>query len=156
MTFASFLRSEWISVWKSLVGYFQSAIASVDKNSHRRCSVEKVFLKISQNSQENTCAPDSGNFAKFLRTPFLQNNSGQLLLNGTGQLFFQYSTGWLVFKPSTWVKPAPFLKGLAHLYKHFAISSPLLTCIIIPHLNVRSQNIEAGTLKECEEEFFKF
>ena len=62
---------------------------------------KKVFLEISQNSQENTCARDSFliklqacnfikkeslyrcfpvNFAKFLRTPFLQNTSGQLLL----------------------------------------------------------------------------
>ena len=31
------------------------------RSSHRRCSVEKVFLEISQNSQENTCA----------RVPFL-------------------------------------------------------------------------------------
>ena len=26
------------------------------RNSHRRCSIKKVFLEISQNSQENTCA----------------------------------------------------------------------------------------------------
>ena len=60
-----------------------------------------VFLKISLNSQENTCARAlflielqvgrlqlywkrencfSVNFAKFLRTPFLQNTSGRLLL----------------------------------------------------------------------------
>ena len=26
------------------------------KSSHRMCSVKKVFLEISQNSQENTCA----------------------------------------------------------------------------------------------------
>ena len=53
----------------------------------RRCSVKKVFLKISQNVQEITCAgvfiliklQASGactlmfpvNFVKFLRTPFL-------------------------------------------------------------------------------------
>ena len=56
----------------------------------RRCSVKKVFLEISQNSQENACARDSFliklqanfiknefwhscfpvNFSKFLRTPF--------------------------------------------------------------------------------------
>ena len=47
------------------------------------CSVEKVFLGILKNSQENTCARafikrDCGtgvflvNFAKLLRTPFLQ------------------------------------------------------------------------------------
>ena len=58
----------------------------------QRCSVKKVFLEISQNSQENTCASVSFliklpgtllkkrpwyrcfpvNFAKFLRTPFLK------------------------------------------------------------------------------------
>ena len=26
------------------------------RSSHQRCSVKKVFLEISQNSQENTCA----------------------------------------------------------------------------------------------------
>ena len=26
------------------------------KSSHQRCSVKKLFVKISQNSQENTCA----------------------------------------------------------------------------------------------------
>ena len=61
---------------------------------------EKVFSEISQNSQESTCARDSFliklqatllkkslwhrsflvNFAKFLRTDFLQNTSGRLLL----------------------------------------------------------------------------
>ena len=29
------------------------------RNSHRRCSVKKVFLEISQNLQENTCARHS-------------------------------------------------------------------------------------------------
>ena len=49
----------------------------------QRCSRKRVFLEISQNSQENTCARVSFltkglwhkclpvNFAKFLRTPFL-------------------------------------------------------------------------------------
>ena len=42
---------------------------------------KKVFFKISQNSQE-TPVPEETllNFAKILRTPFLQNNSGRLLL----------------------------------------------------------------------------
>ena len=51
-----------------------------------------MFLEISQNSQEKTCAGDSFlknslwprcfpvNFAKFLRTPFSQNSSGWLLM----------------------------------------------------------------------------
>ena len=34
---------------------------------HRRCSVKKVFLRASQNSQENTCAGVS----LFLETPVL-------------------------------------------------------------------------------------
>ena len=48
---------------------------------------EKVFLEISQNSQENTWARVSlhrcfpVNFVKFLRTPFLQNTLWRLLLN---------------------------------------------------------------------------
>ena len=42
---------------------------------------KKVFFKISQNSQQ-TPVPEKTpvNFAKFLRTPFLQNNSERLLL----------------------------------------------------------------------------
>ena len=64
----------------------------------RRCSVEKVFLEISQNSQENTCARVSFtrpatllkkrlwhrcfpvNFAKFLRTPLFTKHLRRLLL----------------------------------------------------------------------------
>ena len=41
----------------------------------------KVFFKILQNSQETSVPQETPvNFAKFLRTPFLQNNSRQLLL----------------------------------------------------------------------------
>ena len=73
------------------------------RSSYLRCSVKKVFLEISQNSQKNTCARYSFliklqarpatlskkslwyryfpvNFAKFLRTPFLQNTCGRLFL----------------------------------------------------------------------------
>ena len=68
-----------------------------------RCSVKKVFLEISQNLQENTCARDSFliklqarpatllkkslcyscfpvNFEKFLSIHSLQNTSGRLFL----------------------------------------------------------------------------
>ena len=42
---------------------------------------KKVSFKISQNSQETPVPEETPvNFAKFLRTPFLQNNSGRLLL----------------------------------------------------------------------------
>ena len=69
----------------------------------RRCSVKKVFIEMSENSQENTCARVSFliklparletllkkrlwqsrfpvNFEKFLRTPFLQNTPERLIL----------------------------------------------------------------------------
>ena len=72
-------------------------------SSYLRCFVKKVFLEISQNLQENACARDSFlikmqarfatlltnslwyrcfpmNFVKFIRTPFLQNTSGRLLV----------------------------------------------------------------------------
>ena len=70
--------------------YKKSIVLSL-RSSHRRNSLKKLFLKISQNSQENTCARASFlikvflhrcfpvNFANFLRTPFLQNTSGRLL-----------------------------------------------------------------------------
>ena len=71
------------------------------RSSHRRCSVRKGVLK--KSSQENTCArvffliklqtkPATllkkrlwhrsfpANYVKFLKTPFLQNTSGRLLL----------------------------------------------------------------------------
>ena len=78
-------------------------ICKISESVARRCSVKKVFLKISQNSQKNTCASlffnkVAGlmpaivlkkrlqykclpvNFAKFLRTPFLKEHLRQLLL----------------------------------------------------------------------------
>ena len=60
----------------------------------RSCSVKKMFLKMSQNSQENTFAGASFlfkkrlwhrcflvSFTKFLTTPFLWNTSGGCFLN---------------------------------------------------------------------------
>ena len=42
---------------------------------------KKVFFKISQNSQDIPVPEETPvNFGKFLRSPFLQNNSGRLLL----------------------------------------------------------------------------
>ena len=80
--------------------------------SHRRCFAKKVFLKISQNSQENTwqslyfdkvaaLKPSTllkqrlwhmcflSNFAKYSRTLFLGNTSGRLLahVNFRSQIF---------------------------------------------------------------------
>ena len=75
----------------------------INRSSHQRCSVKKMFLEISQNSQESTCSMVfvliklqvwsatllrkrlwhrcfPVNFAKFLRAPLLQNTSRRLLL----------------------------------------------------------------------------
>ena len=58
------------------------------RGSHWSCSIKKVFLEISQNSQENTLRLASllkkrlrhrcflVNFSKYLRTPFLQISFG--------------------------------------------------------------------------------
>ena len=75
------------------------------RSSHRRCSVKKVFLKISQNSQENTCDRVSFliklqvchrcfpvNFVKFLRTHFFTERlRWLLLLLGGDKLIVEYS-----------------------------------------------------------------
>ena len=64
------------------------------RGSHQKCSVKMVFLEISHNSHENTCARVSFliklqslwrrclfmNFAKFLRTPFSIEHLWWLLL----------------------------------------------------------------------------
>ena len=80
------------------------------RSSHRRCFERKLFLAISQNLQGNTCASlffnkAAGfslwkerlwhryfyvNFVKFLRTTFLQNTSGRLLLSLWEDRSFQY------------------------------------------------------------------
>ena len=77
--------------------YYQTEVLA------RRCSIKKMFLEISQNSQENTCARVSFliklratllkkrlwhrcfplNFAKFLRTLFLTEHLRWLLLYQT-------------------------------------------------------------------------
>ena len=71
------------------------------RSSHKRCSIKKVFLKISQNPQENTCARVSFlkklqaapatllkntlaqvfscEFCEFFKNTFLQNTPGRLL-----------------------------------------------------------------------------
>ena len=51
--------------WRQVSGYFVSKFLLCFywpiqcRSSHRRCSVKKVFLEMSQNSQENICARDS-------------------------------------------------------------------------------------------------
>ena len=77
--------------------YFQNCLWVVEAVT-KSCSVSKAFLKISQNSQENTW-PEAltkslkkrqhrvfpVNFAKFFRTPFLQKSSGSCFYFGVQQ-----------------------------------------------------------------------
>ena len=59
MNMFSFFLMALIPVEISYSNMYQNGSWSVNmftfKNSHPRCSVKKVFLKISQISQENTC-----------------------------------------------------------------------------------------------------
>ena len=79
----------------------------LNRCSHQSSSVEKVFLKILQNSQENNCARVCFlirfKSAKFLRTPFLQNTFELLLLPKEGIYF----GGW-----GTWAFEVPDLTFL--------------------------------------------
>ena len=82
---------------------FCGKLGYIGRSSHRRCSVRKNVLR---NFAKNTCARVSfliklqakpatllkkrlwhrcfsANYAKFLKTPFLQNTSGRLLLKIT-------------------------------------------------------------------------
>ena len=93
----------------------------------RRCSVRKVFLKISQNSLENTCArvsflvklQASGlfkkwlwhrhfsvNFAKFLETPFLTEYPRWLLLKERRAEIYKYAESY----------PRPCKKSMMELF----------------------------------------
>ena len=96
---------EWLSdIQKKFSFFFEwKSISDISEAAARGLLWKKVFSEISQNSQENTCARDSFliklharpatllkkrlwhrrfpvNFAKILRTPFSQNNSGRLFL----------------------------------------------------------------------------
>ena len=74
--------------------FCESSCFKTGRNSHRRYSIKKLFLKILQNWQENICVRVRHRFfpvifTKFFKTRFLQNTSGQLLLMNrlNGQIF---------------------------------------------------------------------
>ena len=103
----------------SLHGKAQEAVT-------QRCSVKKVFVEISQNSQENTCARVSFlkkrlwhrcfpvNFVKFLRTSFLKEHLWWLLLKHWSQKA-RFLTNYTQIV-SIWV-----LKILLLFWKYFQI-----------------------------------
>ena len=98
-------KNVWHRLWKSEKSWFASKQNEcLWRSGHPKGSLKKVFWEISQNSQENICAGISFfdkvklyrsatslktrlqrsyflvNFVKFVRTPFLQNTTGWLLL----------------------------------------------------------------------------
>ena len=89
----------------------------VGRSSHRRSSIKKMFLKISQNWQENTCDAVSSfitlqasqvfscQFCKTLRTPFLQNTSGDCFWTGLMVKKFNYVS--LIFLSLDFLYHAP-------------------------------------------------
>ena len=89
------LRPIWRQSVRKKVNKYLCRISSFYRSSHQRCSAKKVFLKILQYSQENTCVGVSlrtfksailskrnsnADAAKFLRTPILKNICERLLL----------------------------------------------------------------------------
>ena len=65
------------------------------RSSHRRCSVKKVFLEISQNSQENTCAQVaqvfSCEFCEISKNKFFPELLRWLLLETNSCVLFCHS-----------------------------------------------------------------
>ena len=58
------------------------ALTNIHTQSSGKCSLRKMYLELSRNSQENFLAQlFSWNFAKFLRAPFFTKHLRRLLLN---------------------------------------------------------------------------
>ena len=107
----------------------------MSKSNHRRCFTKKVSLKISQNSQENTCARVSFSikllkrlslkkrtwhrcfpvkFAKYLRTPFLQKPLNEVTWLGYLSILLMSLRSWSTFKIAR-----KFLNFLFFLFIYF-------------------------------------
>ena len=88
--FTRLLLCKIVMIWLSY--YVKLYIRTRIRSSHRSCSVKKVFLEISQNSQKSTWARVSfliklqtwpgvsGEFCKISKNTFLQNTSKRLFL----------------------------------------------------------------------------
>ena len=65
-------ETEKIKVWSIVLSFFPEFLRhSITEEVAQKCSVKKVFLKVSQNSQENACASVS----------FLNKVAGQIFEN---------------------------------------------------------------------------
>ena len=78
---------EAVQDWKTSLIYFGETFVTlassksrksydIDRSSHQRCSIKKVFLKILQTSQENTCVRVSGLTAQMFFCEFCKNFKG--------------------------------------------------------------------------------
>ena len=99
----------------SLIGFFSGSLVigsflnPQGRSNHRRCSVQKVFLENSQDSQVFSC--EFCNISK-IRTPFLQSTSGRLLLSvirvffrvRSNRFFCHQFPDWYVIKFSINIK----------------------------------------------------
>ena len=56
--FEGWFKDGWITFKQISISKYvrKSSFLSIFTTSHRRCSIKKVFLEMSQNSQKNTCA----------------------------------------------------------------------------------------------------
>ena len=108
-----------------------------------------MLLEISQNSQENTrpatllkkrpwhrCFPV--NFEKFLRTPFLQNTSGRLLLNFFLDLVKKLRINFLkqkkMYKRNSFKNINYFFPRGVIKIKFFNRCRSCCTCVVVPYM----------------------
>ena len=92
------------SCWYIFISFLWLPWNCRERSSHQRCSVKKLFLvffnkaySLLKKSHWHWCF--FVNFAKFLRTPFLQNTSGRLLLQGRSTILRSIRPGLLYEKP---------------------------------------------------------
>ena len=121
------------------------------------CSVKKLFLEISQNSQESTCArvPQACNFikketlaqlfscefAKFLRTPFLTEQFRWLLLQRTQQENVRINVFHVMlrnFRNDLTIFDS--LKPTLILFNQFT-SSQTVDCFVFSSLDIFPENV---------------
>ena len=110
------IKSLYLTSMKPLMGYFLSAI--------RLCQ---------------------GLFLRKLQAIFFAEHLWTIASKWNGTTFFQYSTG-CVFMSDSFLdhldEPNQHLKLQLICINILPLTSPYLICIIVPHLNARSQNID--------------
>ena len=113
----------------------------ISRSSHQRCSIKKgVLRKFSKFTGKHLCQRlwhrcFPVNFEKFLRTPFLQNTSGRLLLNFRGFRVFNFALHVLFLQETkllsvNYVSSEFVLNLLVKFLKGFLYKGFLGHCII--------------------------